>query len=209
MKPIIRAFPASLGLMQGVVISPDDASLVKGAPALRRRFLDMHIAQLDPHYVRHLSRYYRAMKQRNFERKRDRYHRKLGEQMALSAVYIIEQRLLAVSELQECIFNLHRNLTGEAQDLIIQYEGITHSRESLLEQYKKLRPREAIVGSTLTGPHRDDFQLIIGSNDTRRFASEGQQRSCVAALMFAKWERIKKIAGLAPMMLIDDVGMSL
>ncbi len=54
-----------LGLIQGVVMTPDDVNLVKGPPALRRQFLDIQIAQIDPLYVHHLGRYSRAMRQRN------------------------------------------------------------------------------------------------------------------------------------------------
>ena len=59
-----------LGLLQGVVVIPDSASLVKGSPLLRRHFLDLQIAQVDPLYVHHLTRYARAMRQRNVLLKR-------------------------------------------------------------------------------------------------------------------------------------------
>lgn len=200
-----------LGIMQGVVMSPDDAALVKGAPGIRRRFIDMHIAQLDPNYVHHLARYYRAMKHRNHLLKQNEYAtiESWEQEMAGSAAYIVSKRVDTIDELQNYIAAIHVPLTGEREDLFLKYKSEYQTKEDFLAQYEKLRPREAVLGSTLTGPHRDDFQLLIGTQDTRHFASEGQQRSCVASLMFAKWTRIKNITGLSPMMLIDDVGMSL
>ena len=44
---------------------PDDMALIKGSPQTRRQFLDYQIAQVDPLYVHHLTRYMRAMRQRN------------------------------------------------------------------------------------------------------------------------------------------------
>ena len=50
---------------QRVVFSPDDLQLVKGSPALRRRFLDIEIAQVSPAYRHYFTRYQRVLRQRN------------------------------------------------------------------------------------------------------------------------------------------------
>ena len=54
-----------LGLLQGVICTPEDLQLIKGPPQLRRRFLDLHISQFEPLYVHHLNRFRRALRQRN------------------------------------------------------------------------------------------------------------------------------------------------
>jgi len=45
--------------------SPGDIELVSGAPSVRRRYLDIMLSQLDPVYLRSLSRYVRIVEQRN------------------------------------------------------------------------------------------------------------------------------------------------
>ena len=65
------------------------------------------------------------------------------------------------------------------------------------------------LGMTLTGPHKDDLWIGIGGRDVRFFASEGQQRSCVAALHLGEWQRLKEASTVTPLFMIDDVGISL
>lgn len=208
-----------LGVLRGVVFAPDDAALVKGGPALRRQYLDMQIAQIDPLYVHHLTRYHRAMKQRNtlLRMKQTAAIEAWEHEMALSASYIVMQRFQAVSELEIKAAELHRDLTGDPQQLKISYKGPAAAREGqkalqdyLTMQYHKLRKREMeLGGATLTGPHRDDLLIAIGEQEARFFASEGQQRSCVAALKLAEWQQMRLKSDEPPLMLVDDVGISL
>ncbi len=47
-------------------MTPDDVQLIKGSPSIRRQFLDIQLAQVDPLYVHYLGRYVKAMRQRNY-----------------------------------------------------------------------------------------------------------------------------------------------
>lgn len=205
-----------LGLLQGVTITPDHASLIKGAPLVRRHFLDLQIAQVDPLYVHYLTRYTRAMRQRNVLLK----HKNLStiksweQEMAVAAAYVTIQRHTAVGDLQKLINPLHDLLTGDQQNLVLAYksapvEDPSSLSEHYLHQWDKIRHREKEVGMTLYGPHRDDLLIKIGEKEARLYASEGQQRSCVMALRLAEWQRLKELSHEAPLMLIDDVGISL
>lgn len=206
-----------LGLLQGVVMAPDDAALVKGAPAVRRRFLDLQIAQVDPLYVHHVTRYQRAMKQRNslLRAKTSATLESWESEMASSAAYIVQQRLKAVRDLETNGRALHKTFSGEVEELSLGYKTGNPSDECdqiksyYLAQYRKLRQREMIMGCTLVGPHKDDVAIAIGQQEARFFASEGQQRSCVAALRLGEWERLNTIAQEHPLMLIDDIGVGL
>lgn len=207
-----------LGLLQGVVTTPDDVALVKGAPVVRRQFLDLQIAQVDPLYVHHLTRYHRAMRQRNALLKA-KSHTALDSwehEMANSAAYVTIQRNRASVDLQSSGSELHKALTGNPEDLSLGYKSSAplssdHAglRNHYSEQFQRLRHREMLLGCTLTGPHKDDMTIAIGGKEVRFFASEGQQRSCVAALHLAEWHRLNTIADETPLMLIDDLGISL
>jgi DNA replication and repair protein RecF len=207
-----------LGLLQGVVVTPDNASLIKGAPLVRRHFLDLQIAQIDPLYVHHLTRYSRAMRQRNVLLKKKDLSSIQGweHEMAGAAAYVTLQRKQAVEDLQKLGNPLHAMLTEEQHPLILDYksscchfEDIQLLREHYLQQWNKMRSREKEIGLTLYGPHRDDFSIKIGDREARLFASEGQQRSCVMTLRLAEWERMRAISQEVPLMLIDDIGISL
>lgn len=207
-----------LGLIQGVVVTPDDVSLIKGSPLLRRHFLDLQIAQVDPLYVHYLTRYTRAMRQRNILLKSkslvsiDSWE----QEMSGSAAYVVLQRKKAVGDLQKLVNTLHFMLTNDPQQLSVEYkhgpsqiEDPLQLRDYYLSHWQKNRLREKDLGITLSGPHRDDLLIKIAQLDARLFASEGQQRSCVMALKLAEWQRLNQICQEPPLMLVDDVGISL
>ncbi|MBN9378154.1 MAG: hypothetical protein BGO14_05765 [Chlamydiales bacterium 38-26] len=207
-----------LGLIHGVVVTPDHVSLIKGTPVVRRHFLDLQIAQVDPLYVHHLTRYTKAMRQRNVLLKRKELStiESWETEMAGAAAYITLQRKQAVHDLQKIGLPIHEMLAGEGQALLLDYKSscsdrtnMGELREHYLQQWGKMRHREKDVGTTLYGPHRDDLLIKIGEREARLFASEGQQRTCVMALKLAEWERLRLISHELPLMLIDDVGVSL
>ena len=60
-----RALADALGAFPAVMLLAADAELVAGAPAVRRRFLDVMLALSSPPYLAALTRYRAALAQRN------------------------------------------------------------------------------------------------------------------------------------------------
>lgn len=54
-----------VGTLKVVLFSPQDLELTLGSPSIRRRYLDITIAQIDNHYIRQLNAYNRIVEQRN------------------------------------------------------------------------------------------------------------------------------------------------
>ncbi len=206
-----------LGLMQGVVVTPDDVALVKGAPGLRRHLLDIQIAQADPLYVHHLTRYLRAMRQRNhlLRAKNLLTIESWEHEMANSAAYVTVQRKKAVGELQALAGKFYAQFSGESDPLKLHYKSAAQEVKDgeltryYIEQFARCRPKEALLGFTFAGPHKDDLLMSLGDKEVRLYASEGQKRSVVVALKFAEWQRLSALADETPLMLLDDVGMGL
>ena len=71
-----------VGNLNVIVFAPEDLSIVKGAPAVRRRFMDMEFGQMSPKYLYNLSQYRTILKQRN------QYLRQLNRQQAKDKVYL-------------------------------------------------------------------------------------------------------------------------
>ncbi|MFI0435186.1 MAG: DNA replication/repair protein RecF [Parachlamydiaceae bacterium] len=207
-----------LGIIQGVVMTPDDVNLVKGAPAVRRQFLDMQLAQADPLYVHHLTRYVKAMRHRNqlLKEKKLTTIESWEHEMAQSATYIVLKRRLCLLSIQTHCQSFYCYLTGEEKSLSLDYlsgsplyQNEGELKAFYLKLFNKNRNRELIFGNTLAGPHKDDIRISIGNRDVRYFASEGEQRSCVAALHMGEWQSLKQLAEDIPLFMIDDVSMSL
>lgn len=207
-----------IGILQGVVITPEDINLVKGSPQLRRQYLDVQIAQVDPLYVHHLSRYSRAMRHRNhLLRVRQLATLDSWEQeMSHSAAYLVTQRRKAVQDLQRTSQEFYSSLSGESEVLALAYKGsapeeANHSElcRHFQSLFHKNRERELKLGYTLGGPQKDDLSITIGGLDVRHYASVGQQHSCVAALHFAEWQRLRDLSGETPLLMVDDVAIGL
>jgi DNA replication and repair protein RecF len=210
---------ALLGLLLGVVLVPDDVALIKGSPLARRQFLDLQISQVDPLYVHHLTRYHRAMRHRNIllKAKQKTTLESWEHEMANAAAYLTWRRAEAIAHLMAEIQPLYQTLSATQERLLLTYKSAVAAphgersllREEYLRQWHKLRTREMMLGTTLMGPHREDLLIAIGEREVRFFGSEGQQRSCVAALRFAEWQQLSRNTAEHPLMLLDDIGMSL
>ena len=200
-----------LGLVPGVVYSPADLDLVKGAPAQRRRYLDVHLAQADPKYVVHLNRYTRALKQRNhLLRSRSAATLSTWEhELARSGCYLRRRRQEAVDELEPLVRTAFCQLGFPEEELNLRYIGGEVDESALIERLAASRTREFEFGHTLVGPHRDDLRLFCHGHAARLYASEGQQRGLVLALRMAERERLARRCQLDPLFILDDALASL
>jgi len=162
----------------------------------------------------------RAMKQRNYllRKKETATLEVWEEEIAISAAYITLEREKATKELNVQGHPLQKALSGNLDDLQLTYKssalqsGASESeslKKYFLSQYAKYRKKELELGNTLIGPHRDDLIILLQKKEVRLFASEGQQRSCVASLRLAEWIRLQTQTEEIPLMCIDDVGISL
>ncbi len=195
------SFHPLLGILPIVLYTPYDIELITGSPQERRRFLNLHLAQSDPIYVHHLTRFWRAMKQRNCLLK----NKEVGSiecwevEMALSAEYIGKARHKMIEEIKI------QDLANEKHELELE----TSAAKSYLQQLQKNRVKEMQFGMTLTGPHRDDLQITIDGKLAKLFASEGQKKTAVAALKLAEWERLSCQVGGKAIIGFDDLESSL
>lgn len=198
-------FNPLLGLLPIVLLAPEDVRLISGTPSDRRRFLDLHLAQSDPLYVFHLTRYHKAIKHRNFllRQKKEEGLEPWETLMVTAATYIREQRCRLIEEIQGDLQQAMLQLSKDKDHIEIHYQP------SFTDHYTKHRSRELFLGSTLLGPHRDDLEILINSLPASGYASQGQLRSAVAALRLAEWKHLSKRHHLPPLFCIDDFGVHL
>lgn len=207
-----------VGTLNEVLFSPDDLQLIKGAPSLRRRFLDREISQANPAYYRDLLQYNRAVAQRNLllkQRKRGEAHplEAWDQQIAVFAASLVRKRLEALHKLSFLAGVLHKRLSGGTEHLRLAYcqpyapEGETpHTDPAWYAQRLQEKLAEDIQRqSTSIGPHRDDLQFLAEGADLKRYGSQGQQRTAVLALKLAELEYLKSETGEYPVLLLDDV----
>ena len=199
-----------VGLLNIILFSPEDLSIIKNGPAERRRFLDIELCQLEKNYLNDLSRYTKSVEQRNKLLKEIEKHPSMedtldiwDDQLLLNGTRIIERRKKFIEELNEIIPEIHSHLTGEKEKLKLRY--LPNTDIGYFQKQLKARRRVDIIQKmTTVGPHRDDFEFE-GDIDYRRFGSQGQQRTCALSLKLSEIEIVRKATGENPVLMLDDV----
>ncbi|MGX7200223.1 DNA replication/repair protein RecF [Enterococcus nangangensis] len=211
-----------IGHLNVILFAPEDLSLVKGGPAVRRRFIDMELGQISPKYLYELVRYNQLLKQRNAYLKQlaekkatdELYLDVLTEQFVASGVEILLARYGFLQKLEGWSQKLHHEITHEKETLTFHYQGslpttATMTKEELATlftaQLTKKRPQEIFRGTTLVGPHRDDLLFLINDKDVQTYGSQGQQRTTALSVKLAEIDLIHEEIGEYPILLLDDV----
>lgn len=209
-----------VGLFRTVLFTPDELQLIKGAPQLRRRFLDMEISQVSPRYYEEILRYTRAVQQRNAELKNAQFSGKKPDldlwdmQIAKGACYIVRKRLETISKMNETVPEMEKILTGNKEKLEIRYlqqgsETPRFDMEWYLEQLSSRREEDARFCHTSIGPHRDDCLFLMNDLDISAYGSQGQQRTAILSMKMSEMEFVRRETGEYPVLLLDDIGSEL
>lgn len=200
-----------IGRFPTVVFSSQDHQLLRGAPSLRRRWLDLTLAAMDGAYLAALQGYTRAVAERNMLLKqggRDAGTLEAFEhEAARHAAILVAARQAGVTELSELFRTAHAQLVPEGETAALLYAPDTaaESAEAFAAEFLRARPRDLLLKTTERGPHRDDLELLLQGRPAKNFASEGQQRCLVIALRLAQAAFFRKKSGVEPVLLCDDV----
>jgi DNA replication and repair protein RecF len=203
----VRKLSDYFGAVRAVVFCTEDLQLIKGAAALRRRFMDLLLAQTQPMYLALLHRYTAALRARNALLKQ-RY----ADETALEGFTrelidagnkIIKYRRQLLPRLAPLACDAYGRVARSAEQLQMEYQPSV--REDFAVELARNRPRERGAGLTIIGPHRDELQLRLNGTSAAKFASEGQKRSIAIALKLSQAEYVSVVDGVPPILLIDDV----
>ncbi len=209
----IRKASELFGILNVVFFSPEDLNIIKNGPAERRRFIDLELCQLDKVYVHNLVNYNKIINQRNKLLKDIGYgnDKELMDtldiwdmQLADFGAKIITRRNQFISDINEIIYDIHKKLTNDKEELNVKYEPNIIGN-NLYEELIRCRDRDFKLKSTTVGPHRDDISFMIGDIDIRKFGSQGQQRTAALSLKLSEIELVKLMINDVPVLLLDDV----
>ncbi|AIF41931.1 DNA replication/repair protein RecF [Virgibacillus sp. SK37] len=211
-----------IGALNVVMFAPEDLSLVKGAPQIRRRFVDMELGQIQPKYIYHLGQYQKVLKQRNYllkqlqrRREQDRTMLQvLTEQLVEHAATLLERRFVFIDLLQKWASPIHHGISRQLEDLELRYSPTIEVSEAAdrekivtayLEKFYEIQEKEIERGTTLIGPHRDDLLFYVNKKNVQVYGSQGQQRTTALSVKLAEIELIYNEVGEYPVLLLDDV----
>lgn len=207
----VRRFEDFVGRFPAAVFCSDDIVLLRGSPADRRRWLDMTLAASDPGYFTALRRYHGALAERNRLLKDAETRASLltpfEKVMAPAAAALVAARSAALAELSGGLSAACAAIgqAAEAPGLDYRASASPASEADWLAMWERDRGDDARLRATRRGPHRDDFLFRLFGRPASAVASEGQQRGLVLGLSLAELARRRRVTGLAPVVLADDI----
>jgi DNA replication and repair protein RecF len=208
--PSLTHYAAGGAGIRAVTFFPDDIRIVKGAPADRREFLDGLLSALRPSYARAVAEYARAVQQRNQLLRRIRDG--LSSQRTLSTwdrkvvdlgETVLQGREVAMGPLESHFEGSLRALYGPEKGAV-RYTN-TAPLDGYGEALREAHSADIERGTTSVGPHRDDFEVLLGGVNLTTYGSQGQQRLATLALKFAARDYTRGETGEDPILLFDDV----
>jgi len=193
------------GILKVVLFAPQDLDLITESPNLRRRFLDSILTQIDREYYRSLLSYEKGLRQRNKLLLRIREERLPTNSLTFWDNLLIKNGNYLSNKRAELIVFIDNSPDFNGENFSITYDQSIIS-ESRLASYAR---EEVAAGTTLVGPHRDDFCLFLQKNGSPRaldrFGSRGEQRMGVLWLKLAELGFIENKSGEKPVLLLDDI----
>ncbi|MBV7363132.1 DNA replication/repair protein RecF [Actinomycetaceae bacterium TAE3-ERU4] len=219
------------GELKTVTFAPEDLSLVKAEPGVRRKFLDDYLAQLNPVLGALKTEHDKVLRQRGALLKQlrnapDDYAASTlsvwNEKLALLAAKLIIARLDFVSKLRPLAAFAHTKIAENGRefscsyvrsvDRIIPPEKDEETEEELacrLEKAMNARRSEEIArGVNLVGAHRDELDLYLDHLPVRGYASHGESWSVALSLRLGAYYVLggdsEEISD-RPVLILDDV----
>ncbi len=209
-----------LGEFQAVVFSPSFLSVIKDGPGEKRRFIDIAISLLRPNYAAVLSKYNKAVMQRNnLLRKinensaREDFLFAFDEEVARLGGKIIEYRIDYINSLKAYSAEIYKEISNDREQFKLHYINSVKESGNNAEEYSQIiynellrkRKSDILRLQTSAGPHKDDLEITLTGKSARAYGSQGQQRSCALALKIAEGFIIRDISKEQPVALLDDV----
>lgn len=209
----------ALGALPSVMFSPDDVDLIVGAPAVRRRYLDIMLALTSRPYLVALQRYRAALLRRNAALRNAARVGPAAGRDAMASIAVWEEplarhgavlwlaRMAWVASNHDRLESICREI-GEPGSVRARYAStLPASGDPAAEIARAMgekRGADLRRGITHVGPHRDDLVITLDGRELRVFGSAGQQRTAAIALRMLEAATITERTGRAPLLLLDD-----
>ncbi len=207
-----------MGYLNCIYFSPNEIRIISQSPAERRRFLDIDLCQTDKNYFYSLSRFNKALLQRNNLLKQARDLDEIRDllyawnrQIADEGAKIVHKRKEFCDKLKIHAARCHGALSDGKEDLSLTYvtqikgDSLQELADSYLKTLNDGTEKDFQLRHTSAGCQRDDVSLKINGVDVRGFGRQGQLRTTALALKLAELNIIKETIGECPVLILDDV----
>ena len=196
-----------------VLFEPNNLTILTSSQESRRNFLDDLLEKTIPGFKETRKQYKRVLYQRNTLLK-------TGFSIANRNSFVWNLRL---SELGENIYsnrvNLIKTINDSATEIYkqlsnkessVEFNYLTKLKENnyasdLIKNLEKNIKIDCERGFTSSGPHRDDFELILNKYPASESASRGEMRTLMLVCKVLETRVIESSRDKKPILLLDDV----
>jgi len=209
-----------------VLFSPESLSSIKEGADYRRELIDELLITFENRNYELILQYRKALKTRN--RILKNFVEGLeGQEMTFNlleslnpsflklATTLTHTRMIALrSLLKDFTEAMHYISRDSSVDISVEYlisgqnalnYTLPEVHNAMLNRLQELQSAELSAGSTLVGPHKHDLIFLYGQKDSRIFCSQGQQRAIILSFKIAQIVYHRKVHGVYPILLLDDV----
>jgi len=148
-----------LGNFYCVSFRPEDLRLIEGSPSRRRSYVDTPLLMLDQFYVEALKKYEQALRRRNKLLQLINEGKQSSNTLTFWNMQLVKHGEFLQKKRRE-YFSFVNNVNFEI-DFQMEYKPSVISQQRI----EKYQAKEIIVGHTLVGPHKDDFEVTLNKKD--------------------------------------------
>ena len=200
-----------------ILFNPDDLKIIKESPALRRKFINIELSQLDRNYILYLNGYNKVLKQRNIYLKEmyingtlsKNYLNIMTEKLIDYGLKIYEIRKRFINKVSKTISTNYLKIFGYGNLSIKYISDFNDSKENLLKKYEHYLKKDMFLGKTNFGIHRDDIDFELDEYSLKECGSEGQQKNAIIAFKLSEIDIIKEEKNYYPILIFDDLSSEL
>lgn len=194
-----------------VLFLPSDLNLISHSPGRRRDYFDRIFGEFDENYSTNLSKYEKALKQRNELLKNDFLKPEAlfswNLMLAKYGTNLYTLRHKFITEINTQLTTTYRSIAENQDQIEILYKSdlTAPSEQTYLKQLEVSFVKDSYLGHTTFGVHRDDYIFKFNHKPADGSASRGESRSIILALKFIEANLIYQKTHQKPLILLDDV----
>ena len=193
-----------------VLFEPDDLNLIDSSPSHRREYFDRFFGQLSDTYSSQVSRYNKALRQRNELLKSESCLMETvfswNVMLSRLGIAIWKYREAAVEKINERLTKIYRSIAENDDEVVIRLkkDALTSSESEYLKELERNFNKDKILGHTSFGTHRDNYEFWFNGRVANGSASRGEVRSIVVALKFIEADMVLETIGKTQKALVHN-----
>lgn len=194
-----------------ILFLPSDLNLISHSPSRRRDYFDRIFSEFDDNYATSLSKYNKALRQRNELLKNDflKPDALFSWNIILSkyGIDLYNFRHKFIQEINSKLTPTYHSIAENDDNISITYKTDIRfkSDQDYLNHLERNFDKDHYLGHTSFGIHRDDYIFEFNGKPADGSASRGETRSIILALKFIEAELIYQKLSQKPLILLDDV----